>query len=123
MLLCTVPGTAVPATSSYFGRPGRCPLASADTVYHESVAVSTASPPPERGWLRPGSGFLGLPWLFGLMAIIAIPLVVYVISYIPWINLGNQWFTGYPAGHTGQTFLDLQVSMYDYHNYLRATHP
>jgi hypothetical protein len=82
-----------------------------------------ANPPPARGWLRPGSGFLGLPWILGLAAITVIPLAIYVISYIPWIALGNQWFTGYPAGHTGQTFIALQQSMYEYHNYLRATHP
>jgi hypothetical protein len=42
---------------------------------------------------------------------------------VPWIDLGNQWVAGVPAGHTGQTFIDLQKSMYEYHNYLRATHP
>ena len=81
-----------------------------------------AAPPPPRGWLRPGSGFLGLPWLLGLGAITVIPLLIYVVSYVPWIELGNQWFAGYPAGNSGQTLLDLQKSMYDYHNFLRATH-
>ena len=51
------------------------------------------------------------------------PLVVYVISYAPWIALGNQWYTGNPVGHTGQTLLDLQIQMYNYHNDLRASHP
>ncbi len=81
-----------------------------------------SAPPAPRGWLRPGSGVLGLPWLLGLGAITVIPLIVYMLHYIPWIDMGNQWFTGSPAGHTGQTFIDLQVSMYDYHNFLRATH-
>ncbi len=100
------------------GRTGRGPLARFPRAVSEPAA-----PPPPRGWLRPGSGFLGLPWLLALVIVVAVPLVVYVASYIPWIALGNQWFAGYPPGHTGQTFLDLQVSMYDYHNYLRATHP
>ncbi len=100
------------------GRTGRGPMARSPRAVGEPAA-----PPPPSGWLRPGSGALGLPWLLGLLIIVAVPVVVYVISYIPWINLGNQWFTGYPPGHTGQTFLDLQVSMYDYHDYLRATHP
>jgi Gpi18-like mannosyltransferase/predicted membrane-bound dolichyl-phosphate-mannose-protein mannosyltransferase len=102
------------------GRNGYGPMVKPESVDPER---EPASPPPERGWLRPGSGFLGLPWILGLAAISVIPLAIYVISYIPWIDLGNQWFTGYPAGHTGQTFLDLQKSMYEYHNYLRATHP
>jgi len=111
-------GLACLAGAWLAGRTGRGPLAR-----HPRAVADPAAPPPPSGWLRPGSGFLGLPWLLGLGVIVAIPLVVYVISYIPWINLGNQWFTGYPPGHTGQTFLDLQISMYDYHDYLRATHP
>ena len=113
-------GLAVAGMGWYLGRRGRGPLASATTVDPEATV---ASPPPERGWLRPGSGILGLPWMLALVLVTALPLVVYVISYIPWINLGNQWFTGYPPGHTGQTFQALQQSMYDYHNFLRATHP
>jgi len=59
-----------------------------------------------------------------LGAILIVPVGVYVISYIPWINLGNHWgLPFFPAGTEGQAFLDLQKSMYDYHNNLRATHP
>ena len=115
-----VVGLVVAILGWYLGRRGRGPLVDATTVDPDAPV---ASPPPERGWLRPGSGFLGLPWMLALAAITVVPLVVYVLSYIPWINLGNQWFAGFPAGHTGQTFLALQQSMYDYHNYLRATHP
>ncbi len=49
-----------------------------------------------------------------------IPIVVYVISYAPWVALGNQFWTGFPAGHTGQTLADLTVSMYRYHDELRG---
>ena len=74
--------------------------------------------------MRPGSGLLGLPWLLALGAITVIPLVVYAISYIPWIDLGNHWDLPFlPVGTEGQGFLDLQKSMYEYHNNLRATHP
>ena len=81
-----------------------------------------AGDPPRRGWLRPGSGPLGLPWLLALGAITVLPLAIYALSYLPWIELGNRWTADFPAGHTGQTFLELQRSMYDYHQYLRATH-
>jgi hypothetical protein len=106
----------------FAGRYGYGPLAKpGERVTDEDEEPS--APPPPRGWLRPGSGALGLPWLLGLAAVTVIPLIVYVLHYIPWINLGNQWVAGNPVGHTGQTFLALQQSMYDYHNYLRATHP
>jgi len=77
--------------------------------------------PPAEGWLRPGGwGLVG--WLFALACITAIPVVVYVASYIPWANLGNQLWPGMPAGNGGQTLWQLTLSMYDYHNNLRATH-
>jgi Gpi18-like mannosyltransferase len=84
--------------------------------------VDEAAPPVDRGWMRPGSGPLGLSWLAALGAVTLIPLAVYTISFIPWIDLGNRWTADFPAGNSGQTFLDLQRSMYDYHNFLRATH-
>ena len=39
--------------------------------------------------------------------------------------LGNgapQLIAGWPVGHTGQTFLELQAQMYAYHNDLRTIH-
>ncbi len=112
-------GVAVLGVCWVAGRYGYGPMA---PLHRINPDREPAAPPAERGWLRPGSGFLGLSWILGLAAITVIPLVVYVLHYIPWINMGNQWFAGYPAGNTGQTLLDLQKSMYDYHNYLRATH-
>lgn len=85
--------------------------------------INAAEPPAPaaQGWLSLGSGF-GIPavWLVG--SILVLPLVVYVVSYIPWFELGNCLVTCAPGSH-GQTFMDLQASMYDYHNNLRATHP
>ena len=65
----------------------------------------------------------GLPWLFALGCLVVIPVAVYILSYTPWIALGNQWYRGNPAGNTGQTLWDLTLSMYDYHNNLRVGHP
>lgn len=116
----TVVGVVVVAGLWLAGRRGYGPLARRTAGETETPA----EPPAPRGWLRPGSGFLGLPWLLALGAILIVPLGVYVISYIPWVNLGNHWgLPFFPAGTDGQAFLDLQRSMYDYHNNLRATHP
>ena len=113
-------GVGVAAAAWFGARHGYGPWA---TGPHVDSEREPASPPPDRGWLRPGSGLLGLPWLLAFAAITVVPLIVYTLSYIPWIDLGNQWIAGVPAGNTGQTFIDLQKSMYEYHNYLRATHP
>jgi hypothetical protein len=61
-------------------------------------------------------------WLATLGTLVLVPVLVYVISYAPWVALGNRWTEDSPAGNTGQTLLDLQKGMYDYHNNLRATH-
>ena len=112
-------GLAVGAGAWLAGRRGHGPLARVPRV--ELIAEPSAPPAP-RGWLRPGSGALGLPWLLGLAAITLIPLAIYGASYLPWIELGNRWTDTFPAGNFGQTFIDLQKSMYDYHNNLRAAH-
>jgi predicted membrane-bound dolichyl-phosphate-mannose-protein mannosyltransferase len=85
-------------------------------------AVPPADPAPE-GWLRLGDG-LGLSTIWWAASLVVIPLVVYVISYLPWAAVeGHQIISGWPAGHTGQTLLDLTGQMYRYHNDLTAAHP
>jgi hypothetical protein len=82
--------------------------------------VEPAAPPPD-GWLRPGA-MLGLPIGWAVVCLGLVPIVVYVISYLPWVALGNRLTDTWPPGNTGQTLLELTRSMYDYHNGLRATH-
>jgi Gpi18-like mannosyltransferase len=96
------------------------------TAAEQPVAAQPVEPttaePPASAWLRPGGGLLGLPWLATLATLVAIPLLIYVISFVPWVALNNRWTDDNPQGHTGQTVIELQKSMYDYHNNLRATH-
>ncbi|TMD30065.1 MAG: hypothetical protein E6I94_05380, partial [Chloroflexi bacterium] len=83
---------------------------------------------------RPGTA-LGLPVAWTAASLLLLPIVVYVISYIPWalnsggtagspqiFPAGTPLIGNWPPGHTGQTLVDLTKSMYDYHNNLRATH-
>ncbi len=86
----------------------------------DPVRLTSSAPAPE-GWLRPGS-MLGLPIVWAAVCLAAIPLAVYVASYLPWLALGNRLTEHWPPGNTGQTLIDLTRSMYDYHNGLRATH-
>ena len=65
-----------------------------------------------------------MPVVWALVFMIALPLGVYVLTYIPWALIENhQLIAGWPAGHTGQTLLDLTGQMYGYHNGLTAAHP
>lgn len=104
------------------GRVGYGPLATPPGPDDPRNVLESPAPPPS-GWLRPG-WLLGLPLVWAALSLVAIPLVVYVISYIPWAMIdGHQLWTGVPAGHDGQTLLELTAQMYGYHNGLTAPHP
>lgn len=99
------------------GQAGIGPLA---RVRRERPGAPELSPAPD-GWLRPGAA-LGIPWLFALACLAVLPVAVYVLAYLPWANLGNQLWPGFPVGNDGQTLWQLTLGMYDYHDGLRATH-
>jgi hypothetical protein len=90
--------------------------------------VTRALPEPS-AWLHPGR-LAGLPWLFTLACLTLIPVGIYIVSYSPWVELGNQWglpligsLPFLPEGSlTGRTLADLTASMYQYHDGLRAEH-
>ncbi|MEK6719136.1 MAG: phospholipid carrier-dependent glycosyltransferase [Chloroflexota bacterium] len=74
------------------------------------------------GWLRLGSGY-GLPAAWMALCLLALPIGIYVASYLPWAAMqGHAIVTGWPDGATGQTLLDLTAQMYRYHNTLTAAH-
>jgi hypothetical protein len=102
------------------GRLDLGPLAPPPPPDDPAALLPRADPAPA-GWLRPG-WLGGIPILWAGLSLVAVPLAVYVASYLPWAALGNQLVPGVPAGHDGQTLLDLTRGMYDYHNNLRATH-
>ena len=103
-------------------RSGFGPLATPPAADDPIRLLEPPGQPPE-GWLRPGS-LAGIPVVWMAACLIALPVVVYVISYIPWALIENhQLFAGWPPGHTGQTLLDLTGQMYAYHNNLSSAHP
>ena len=104
------------------GRIGFGPLA-APPAPDDPIHLLDAPGTPPEGWLRPG-WLLGLPVVFMAVCLVALPLGVYVASYIPWALIKDQQIiTGWPAGHTGQTLIDLTWQMYGYHNGLTSAHP
>ena len=106
-----------PLAGSSSAPAGPSPAPATDPAGH---AIEAPSPPPDGGCVRVGDG---VAVALALACVAIIPIVVYVPSYWPWVQLGNLWSAGFPADHTGtDTFLALQQRMYDYHNNLRATH-
>ena len=117
--LAVTAGLAIGAVLVIAGRLGRGPF-----------APGAPQPPPgTSAWLRPGPRQV-VPWLITLAALTIVPLLVYILSYAPWVDLGNDWglpllgsLPGLPASTDGgQTLLGLTESMYQYHDNLRAEH-
>jgi hypothetical protein len=129
------------------GRMGFGPLAVPRSPDDPASYAEPPAPAPT-GWLRLGSGW-GLPALWMSLCLLVLPVVVYLVLYIPWAmpwqpqtadtgrlpaiacwhvapdpNTPNATICtdAWPAGHTGQTLWDLTISMYNYHNDLRASH-
>ena len=99
------------------------PLARAPAADDPAALLPPPASPPAADWLRPGAQF-GLPVIWMVICLFAIPLVVYVASYLPWAFIENhRLFGNWPDGHTGQSLLDLTGQMYAYHNGLTAPHP
>jgi len=110
------------ATFRFAGGLGYGPLAGARAP-DDPMRLLEPPAPAQAGWLRPGQ-LLGLPMAWAAVCLVLIPVVVYVVSYLPWAYVENhQLWDGFPAGHTGQKLIDLTKQMYDYHNQLTSAHP
>ena len=71
----------------FAGRLGLGPLAPPPEPGDPAALLEPAAPAPS-GWLRPG-WLAGLPIVWAGVCLIAIPLAVYVASYLPWAALGK----------------------------------
>jgi C-terminal four TMM region of protein-O-mannosyltransferase/Dolichyl-phosphate-mannose-protein mannosyltransferase len=119
---CGLGAVAVAVLFILAGRFGFGPLAAAPGPADPARLLPPPAPAPE-GWLRPG-WLLGLPVIWAGISLLAIPLAVYVASYIPWAMVENhRIIAGFPANHDGQTLIDLTRQMYGYHNGLVSPHP
>ncbi|HXI45672.1 MAG TPA: phospholipid carrier-dependent glycosyltransferase, partial [Candidatus Acidoferrales bacterium] len=128
--LLLVAGFAMYSILVVAGRLGFGPMAMPPGADDPASLLEAPSPAP-RGWLNLGAGF-GIPALFALACLVGLPIVVYVISYIPWAFVDNhqllpELWPGWPNGHTGtggyDTLVNLTKSMYSYHNNLTSPHP
>ncbi|HET7701792.1 MAG TPA: phospholipid carrier-dependent glycosyltransferase [Candidatus Limnocylindrales bacterium] len=103
-------------------RLGFGPLAPPPAPDEPAALLPPPAPPPAEDWLRPGAR-LGLPQAWTVLCLLALPVAIYVASYVPWSFLDNhRMFGTWPNGHTGQTLLELTGAMYAYHNNLTAPH-
>ncbi len=121
-LLLALTSLAIYVVFALAGRAGWGPMALPPGPADPARRLEPPAPPAE-GWLRPGSA-LGIPVAWAAICLLAIPLAVYVVSYIPWALVeGHRITSTWPPGHTGETLLDLTGRMYGYHNGLTSPHP
>jgi hypothetical protein len=144
-----VVGAAAALGFWFAGRLGFGPLAPPPGPDDPASYAGPPAPAPT-GWLRLGWGF-GLPAVWMVVCVLVLPIVVYMGSYAVWAmpwqpqtkaataSYGGGLPTlycpdadqygyctkgdGWPNGHTGKTFIQQTIDMYNYHNDLREGHP
>ncbi len=86
------------------------------------AVASLRKPESDRRWMQPG-GLGGFNWPWIGACLIVIPLVVYFLAYIPYLELGHN-IAGASAGPGyGWSLDELQAQMFGYHFGLQAGHP
>ena len=84
------------------------------------AVTSLRNPTSDARWWKPGemSGF-AWPWMGACL--VTIPLAVYALSYVPYLQLGHDWAaSGGPA--YGWSLEELHAQMFGYHFNLTAGH-
>jgi C-terminal four TMM region of protein-O-mannosyltransferase len=96
-------------------------LAVAGLLIAARAVVSLRNPASDRRWLQPGE-MAGFTWPWVGACLVVIPLLVYFIAYIPYLQLGHS--VSIPGGPGyGWSLDELQVQMFSYHFNLQAGHP
>ncbi|HEX5040474.1 MAG TPA: phospholipid carrier-dependent glycosyltransferase [Candidatus Limnocylindria bacterium] len=84
------------------------------------AALSLLRPESDARWFRPGE-MGGFAWSWAGACLIIIPLVVYGLMYIPYLQLGHDWAIGGGPGY-GWSLDELHAQMFGYHFNLKAGH-
>ena len=84
------------------------------------AVASLRNPRSDARWFRPGEmGGFAWPWVGACLIII--PLVVYGLAYIPYLQLGHDWALPGGPGY-GWSLDELHAQMFGYHFNLKAGH-
>jgi predicted membrane-bound dolichyl-phosphate-mannose-protein mannosyltransferase len=82
--------------------------------------LSLRDPSSDRRWAQPGE-MGGFAWSWVGACLIIVPLTVYGLSYVPYLQMGHDWATaGGPA--YGWSLDELHAQMFNYHFNLEAGH-
>jgi len=81
---------------------------------------SLREPRSDARWFRPGE-MSGFAWSWAGACLVIVPLVVYGLTYIPYLQLGHDWATGGGPGYSWSVD-ELHSQMFGYHFNLVAGH-
>ena len=112
---------AVLARGAHVGWPAWLMVGIAVALLLARAALSLARPESDRRWHLPGEmGGFAWPWVGAALAVI--PLVVYFLAYVPYLQLGHG-IAGPDAGPGyGWSLEELHAQMFGYHFGLQAGH-
>jgi len=81
---------------------------------------SLRDPRSDARWHRPGE-MGGFAWSWVGACLVVIPLTVYALSYVPYLQLGHDWAVAGGPGY-GWSLEELHAQMFGYHFNLQAGH-
>ena len=81
---------------------------------------SLRDPRSDARWFRPGE-MGGFAWSWAGACLVIVPLVVYGLTYIPYLQLGHDWAAGGGPGYSWSVD-ELHAQMFGYHFNLVAGH-
>ena len=84
------------------------------------AVLSLRDPSSDRRWAQPGE-MGGFAWSWVGACLIIVPLTVYGLSYVPYLQLGHDWTTAGGPGY-GWSLDELHAQMFNYHFNLTAGH-
>ncbi|HEY8922114.1 MAG TPA: phospholipid carrier-dependent glycosyltransferase, partial [Candidatus Limnocylindria bacterium] len=97
-------------------------LAVAGLLLAARAVRSLRTPASDRRWYIPGElGGFAWPWV--VACLLVLPLLVYFIAYIPYLELGHGIATQHLGPGYGWSLDEMQSQMFGYHFGLQAGHP
>ncbi len=120
------PGSAVEYLFGLLARaaeaewPAFLMLAVAGVLIGWRALASLRDPGSDARWWQPGE-MSGFAWSWAGACLVIVPLTVYALSYVPYLQLGHDWtVAGGPA--YGWSIEELHAQMFGYHFNLTAGH-
>jgi predicted membrane-bound dolichyl-phosphate-mannose-protein mannosyltransferase len=82
--------------------------------------ASLRNPASDARWWQPGE-LGGFAWAWAGACLVMVPLAVYALTYIPYLQLGHDWTAAGGPGY-GWSIEELHAQMFGYHYNLTAGH-